>query len=380
MRDLLAGTHLRLGRGGPYLRLLRRLKLHRDEGGEITRVIFVTLAVLWVPFVLLEIASSEPVPLRADLAVHTRLLVSVPLLIWADVILHDLCALAIEDFTERRVAGGEQREQLPGMLAQAERLRSSALAEVVFLGLALVGGQASLWGGPSLATVLHSHSMIGAARMLWPSCIAVPAFIFLLFRALWRWLIWCWVLWRFSQVRVRLVPSHPDGCGGLAMLAIPGRAYAIVLAAVGAAVAGSWGTKIIVQGADVRSFAAPLGLLVAIALALGVGPLLTFSSQLLSARVLGLAHYGHLAHDYTTEFDDRWIVHRPDEDLLGTADIQSLADLATSFRIVHDMRVVIFEARDLLIMLVGLLVPICPLVFTVVSLNDLLKTLAKAVL
>jgi hypothetical protein len=379
MRDLLAGTHLRLGRGGPFLGLLRRLKLKRDGGEEVARVIFLTLAAVWLPFVLLEIVSREPVPLRADLAVHTRLLVSVPLLYWADVVLHDLCALAIEDFTERRVAGGEQRERLPGMLAHAERLRSSALAEIVCLGLALFGGQASLWGQPAPPAALHGHSVIAAARTLWPSCIALPVFIFLLLRALWRWLIWCWLLWRFSQVRARLVPSHPDGAGGLAMLAIPGRAFAIMLAAVGAAVAGTWSTKIAFYGADLRSFAAPLGLLVAIALAVGVGPLLAFSGQLVSARLVGLARYGHLAHDYTTKFDDRWIVRAREEDLLGNADIQSLADLANSFRIVHDMRVVIFEWRDLLILLGGLLVPIGPLVLTVVPLDALLKTLAKAV-
>lgn len=379
MRELLAGTHLRLGRGGPFRGLLRRLKLQRDGGRELARAIFATLAIVWMPFVLLEVASGEPLPLRADLAVHTRLLASVPLLYWADVVLHDLCALAIQDFTERRVACGEQRELLPAVLAQAERLRSSPLAELVCLALALLAGQIGLWGRPANLILLHSQSVIAAARILWPSFIALPVFSFLLFRALWRWLIWCWLIWRFSRVRARLVPSHPDGSGGLGMLAIPVRAFAIMLAAVGAAVAGTWSTKISLSGADIRSFAGPLGLLVAIALIVGVGPLLAFSGQLVSARLVGLARYGHLAHDYTTKFDDRWIVPAREEDLLGSADIQSLADLANTFRVVHDMRVVLFEWRDLLILLGGLLVPIAPLVLTVVPLSALLKTLAKAV-
>ena len=151
MRDLLAATHLRLGRGGPFLGLLRRLRLRRDGSEEITRAILMTLAAVWGPFVLLEIASKEPMPLRTDLAVHTRLLVSVPLLYWADVVLHDLCALAIEDFTERRVAASERRERLPDTLALAERLRGSALAELVCLVLALLTGQASLSAPPAQA-------------------------------------------------------------------------------------------------------------------------------------------------------------------------------------------------------------------------------------
>jgi hypothetical protein len=380
MRDLLAATHLRLGRGGPFLGLLRRLRLRRDGSEEITRAILMTLAATWVPFVLLELASKEAVPLRTDLAVHTRLLVSVPLLYWADVVLHDLCALAIEDFTERRVARSEQRERLPDALALAERLRGSAVAELVCVGLALLTGQASRLAAPAQAMLIPGHSMLVTARVLWTSYIAVPVFAFLLLRALWRWLIWCWLLWRFSRVKARLVPSHPDGCGGLALLAMPGRAFAIILAAVGAAVAGTWGVEILRGVAGLRSFTSSLGVLVAIALAVGLGPLLAFSGQLVSARLIGLERYGRLALDYTTGFDDRWIAQPREDDLLGTADIQSLADLGNSYRIVQDMRVVVFDRRDLVILVVGLLLPLCPLVLTVVPLSALLKKVTKAVL
>ena len=379
MRDLLAATHLRLGRGGPFLGLLRRLRLRRDRSEEITRAILMTLAAVWGPFVLLEIASKEPMPLRTDLAVHTRLLVSVPLLYWADVVLHDLCALAIEDFTERRVAASERRERLPDTLALAERLRGSALAELVCLVLALLTGQASLSAPPAQAMLAPGHSVIVTARLLWIAYIALPVFAFLLLRALWRWLIWCWLLWQFSRVKARLVPTHPDGCGGLVLLAMPGRAFAIVLAAVGAAVAGTWGAEVL-RGANLRSFTASLGVLVAIALAVGLGPLLAFSGQLFSARLIGLERYGHFALDYTTGFDDRWIAHAREDDLLGNADIQSLADLGNSYRMVQDMRVVVFGQRDVLILVVGLMLPILPLVLTVVPLSALLKKVTKAVL
>ena len=379
MRDLLAATHLRLGRGGPFLGLLRRLRLQRDGSEEIRRAILVMLAAIWVPFVLLELASREAVPLRTDLAVHTRLLVSVPLLYWADVMLHELCALSIEDFTERRVASSERRERLPDALALAERLRGSALAELVCLGLALLTGHASTLAAPAQAMLTPGHSEIVTARWLWTSYIAVPVFAFLLLRALWRWLIWCWLLWRFSRVKARLVPTHPDGCGGLVLLAMPGRAFAIVLAAVGAAVAGTWGAEVL-RGANLRSYGGSLGVLVAIALAVGLGPLLAFSGQLFSARLIGLERYGHFALDYTTGFDDRWIAHAREDDLLGNADIQSLADLGNSYRTVQDMRVVVFGRRDLVILVAGLLLPILPLVLTVVPLSALLKKVTQAVL
>jgi len=143
--------------------------------------------------------------------------------------------------------------------------------------------------------------------------------------------IWCWLLWRFSRVKARLVPTHPDGCGGLVLLAMP-------------------------------------------------GPLLAFSGQLVNARLIGLERYEHLALDYTTGFDDRWIAHARQDELLGTADIQSLADLGNSYRMVQEMRVVVFGRRDLLTLVFGLLAPICPLVLTVIPLSALLKKVTQAVL
>src|SRR4029078_10158209 len=94
------------------------------------------------------------------------------------------------------------------------------------------------------------------------------------------------------------------------LLAMPGRAFAIILAAVGAAVAGKWGAEILRGATDnLRSYGASLGVLVAIALAVGLGPLLAFSGQLFSARLIGLERYGHFALDYTTGFDDPWSAH-----------------------------------------------------------------------
>lgn len=73
-----------------------------------------------------------------------------------------------------------------------------------------------------------------------------------------------------------------------------------------------------------------------------LAPLAIFMPRLLEVKQRGLLDYGALAADYARAFDMKWIGGKApaDETMLGTADIQSLADLANSFGIIRSMRIV----------------------------------------
>jgi len=68
---------------------------------------------------------------------------------------------------------------------------------------------------------------------------------------------------------------------------------------------------------------------------LALGPTLAFAPWLLRQRHHGLYTCGLLASEYVIGFEKKWMEgQRPEgEALVGTADIQSLADLANSFAI-----------------------------------------------
>ena len=65
-----------------------------------------------------------------------------------------------------------------------------------------------------------------------------------------------------------------------------------------------------------------------------LGPLPVFVAPLAAAKRAALRDYGHLARRYVDEFDDKWLLGwaPKDEPLVGSADIQSLADLGNSLR------------------------------------------------
>ena len=77
------------------------------------------------------------------------------------------------------------------------------------------------------------------------------------------------------------------------------------------------------------------------------------------------------------EFDAKWLRGggATDEQLLGSADIQSLADLANSLEVVRTMRVLPVTKELVLVVAATILVPIVPLTLTIMPLDELLKKL-----
>jgi len=96
-----------------------------------------------------------------------------------------------------------------------------------------------------------------------------------------------------------------------------------------------------------------------------LAPLLLFTPQPARAKREGLAEYGTLATTYVIDFDQKWMHGNPtNEQLLGSGDIQSLADLGNSFAVVREMRAVPFVTDDLGRLVASTVIPLVPLLLT----------------
>ena len=106
-------------------------------------------------------------------------------------------------------------------------------------------------------------------------------------------------------------------------------------------------------------------------------PLLIFMPALARARRRGLHEYGALAGGYTRSFHGKWLEGRnpSGEPLLGSSDIQSLADMGNSFQVVQGMRIVPIQLRHLTLTAIASVLPMLPLLSTVMPLEDILKRL-----
>ena len=84
-----------------------------------------------------------------------------------------------------------------------------------------------------------------------------------------------------------------------------------------------------------------------------------------------------LAERYVRLFDRKWLRGgaSADEPLLGSADIQSLADLSSGYEAVRTMRVTPFTGRSIIIVAAAVLAPVLPLVLTTMDAEQLMKKL-----
>ena len=122
-----------------------------------------------------------------------------------------------------------------------------------------------------------------------------------------RLFIWARFLWQVSRIPLRLMPLHPDRCGGLGFLGGVSYAFTPVLVAQGVVVAGTIGNRIFYAGATLVQFKLELIAIVAVMIFVVLGPSLVFSVQLAAAKRAGLREYGTLAHAYVREFDRKWM-------------------------------------------------------------------------
>ena len=179
----------------------------------------------------------------------------------------------------------------------------------------------------------------GLALSLAGKCYAwfsLPVFQFILIRWYYRLLLWGQFLWRVSRLDLDLRPAHPDRAGGLGFLGTSTYAFAPLLLGQSVIVSAMIAGRILHEGAQLPAFKYELAGALVLALLQALGPLLVFVPGLLAAKRRGLREYGLLADRYVREFDRKWLHGgaAPDEALVGTGDIQSLADLGNSFAVV----------------------------------------------
>jgi hypothetical protein len=110
-------------------------------------------------------------------------------------------------------------------------------------------------------------------------------------------------------------------------------------------------------------------------------PLTVFASQMAVAKRVVLREYGLVAAHYASEFRQKWLraPQATSEELLGSGDFQSLADLGNSYAVVREMGFLPFGRSDLVRLLVLLVLPLAPLVLTMIPFDVLLQQLVKLV-
>jgi hypothetical protein len=379
--------------GGPLFQLLRRSHLSDDALELVRRRIIVIALLAWLPLLVLSALEGQAlggraaVPFLLDVEAHARFLVALPLLIVAELVVHQRMRLVVRQFLERNLIPEGVMPRFDAAIAAAFRLRNSILAEALLIAFVYVVGILIFWRqyvALSSATWYAAPAVDGLTLSLagtWYAYVSLPLYQFLLVRWYYRMIIWTRFLWQVSRIELSLVPSHPDRAGGLGFLANAVYAFVPLAVAHGTILAGFIANRIFYAGAALPDFKVEIAVVVGFVICLVLGPILLFAPQLAQAKRAGNREYGALAMRYVREFDHKWLRGgvRADEPLVGSGDIQSLADLANSFEVVRTMRIAPITRDALLRLVAATLAPVAPLALTMMPLEELLKRLLGVV-
>jgi hypothetical protein len=267
------------------------------------------------------------------------------------------------------------------------RLRNSVAVELLLLLFVYGIGIAFLWRNEvALPVSTWYRELDGTTPHVtragwWNALVSVPVFQFLLFRWYFRLFVWARFLWEVSRIDLTLSPLHPDRNAGIGFLSGLPRAFAPLMLAHGALLAGVFADAIFFTGASLTQYKIEVIAVVAIVVFLVVGPLLVFVPVLSRAKRAGTREYGMFAQHYVRDFDHKWLhgAQPAGEPLLGTADIQSLADLGNSYQVVKEIKLIPVSRSTLLYLVFMTLLPIAPLLLTIIPLDQLLDRLVKVV-
>jgi hypothetical protein len=376
--------------GGPLYQLFRRAHL---TGGALEllrrRVIVITL-IAWLPLLFLSAAQGHAwggvrMPFLFDVDSQVRFLFALPMLIVAELVVHQRMRPVVREFIGRGLIGEGMRAKFDAAFRSALRLRNSVAAEVALIVFVYGIGVLFIWRTQAAleAGSWYGDTVDGRWRPSpagwWFGCISLPLFQFMLLRWYFRLFIWIRLLWQISRMDLKLAPVHPDRCGGMSFLAHVVFAFAPFLLAQGALLSGMIASQIFFAGASLPQFKVEIVVLSVIMLIAVLGPLLVFIPALARAKRMGMIEYGALAHRYVDDFDRKWLRGGAPagEPLMGSSDIQSLADLDNSFEVVREMRVVPFTKETVLRLAVVTLLPLLPLTLTMVPLEELLNRFLK---
>lgn len=367
------GRQLGLGGGTPARRMLK---------------ILVLLALTWLPLAFLSliaghaIGGNVAVPFFHDPEVHARLLFVLPLLELAEVIVGLSLSMQARHLLEMGVIVPEDRPRCQTAQRDAVRFCESTNVDIVILILAYI-----------LAVLLRlvvgfsdgssSWERAGSAVTVagwWHMLVSLPILYFFLLRWLMVFGVWSHFLYQVSRLKFNLTATHPDRTGGLGFLGWGLACFSTVLMAISAVFSAGFAAEILHHGESLNSLKYHVITFAVIAIVIVHAPLLSFSGQLARCRFLGLLEFGALVWRYDREFDEKWLETHPNpnqESILGSSDVQSMADIATCYEHVNEMWLIPFDMKAFTVLAISTLLPMVPLLGTEVPLQEIIMKLGE---
>jgi hypothetical protein len=372
-------------RGGPFYRLQQYSHLLDEDQWNIGRRIIFVIAVGWLPLLIMKLLFDRGnlVPFLRDYGVNARMFLAIPVLIIGQPLMEAHFRLIVDHVYKVRLLDETGLAKVKRIISEMMRLGDSVFPEIIILLLIAIRTSTayqslvvdSPWMIYRTGNDFHLN-MAGWYTVL----VTATIFQFLLGLNLWKWLLWTIFAFRFSRLNLRVVATHPDENGGLSFLGMTPLAFAPIAFATTLVIGATFRREILHHSAHLKDFMLPGIVLVAIFAILALGPLVFFVPRLAKVRRRGILDYAVLGQLQSTDFHDKWVVHRADHEaeFMGAPEISTLCDYGSAYQNVENMKPFPTDRGALAGLAIAILIAALPTVIAQIPLVVILKQLLGA--
>ena len=377
--------------GGLIYTVMSKLKFFdQTHKGLMKTALFFGL-ITWLPLLFLTMidgtitGAKVEINFLEDFLIHTKLLLIVPFLI----LIERLIDSDYDGYVNSiwRMVRPEKEDRFELISARIDRLSNSLLPEILFLMIIYaVVFLISESAAPKFAKwdyLPEGSQGIGFTIAGWYELlISMPVYQLLIFRWIWRWLLWAYSVFMYSRLNLRINGIHADQMAGMEFLNILPLWFGILSISLSVNFAAQTGMEIIYGNASLKDFVNPIIGYVAVLNLFLYLPLLFFVPALIKAKTKGIYYYGGIAQYHNNLFNKKWLKGElpKDEKLLGSIDNSSLADLNGAYQqSISEMNIIPINFRWMMGTALVLLVPFLPLLGTYYSMGEFLEMMSRVI-
>ena len=185
------------------------------------------------------------------------------------------------------------RERFDAAIESSMRLRNSTMAEVFLIAFVYAVGIMVVWRyygaleAPTWYATPHGQSLQLDVAGWWYLLVSLPLFQFVLLRWYFRLFVWARFLWQVSRMDIAYKPMHADRNGGIGFLSRIGYAFTPLLLAQGTLLAGMLANRIFFDDATLPQFKLEVFTFVVVVIGTVLAPLLVFIGPLARQNARG---------------------------------------------------------------------------------------------
>jgi hypothetical protein len=380
-----------LAESGLFYRLLAKVGLDSSHKNYLAKRSLILALGTWAPLAILSamqgifIGNKVDIPFLYDITTHLRLLVVIPLLVFAEKSVDFRLNEFIDQFFNAGIIRASDRPLYMSVREKGKKLTNSLLADIIIFVI-IVANISIRWKtnldtdhtfwiqSPDQQT--SGPSWAGSYFLI----ICMPIVQFILLRWLWRWVIWFYFFLKISKLPLRLQPLHADKSGGIGFLGTPPGPFLGVIFAICIIVSSGILEQVIYFNHKLPEYYPAIIAIVVFSVILNILPLMVFITPLAKSRRQAIFDYSLLVQKHHHGFGEKWIDSKDPGAILGNPDASSAADINSVFQSVEAMRLMPFNIKIMLSTVIISIIPMLPLLALQYSLADIVQKVLKLLL